>query len=464
MQIPWWGVVPFVALLACIATLPLFERTGHLWERRGFQLAVALSLGGPVAVWMWAVGEHAAVIHALVEYVQFVTLLGSLYVVSGGIALVGDLRATPRNNTLFLAFGALIASFVGTTGAAMLLIRPLLNTNSERAYKVHTVVFAIFTVANCGGLLTPLGDPPLFLGMLRGVPFNWTFTLFWQWLFVNGLLLGLYYALDRLAYSREAPAAIEWDAEAVTPLRVRGTLNFVLLAAVVAAVAFAPSLDLHAIEEGHADWTAFVPWRELGMLAAAAASYFGTSRTVRFVTNKFDWAPMQEVAALFVGIFLAMIPALKVLAEAAPKLPLNELTFFVFTGGLSALLDNAPTYATFFEMAATLPGDPRIAGVPASYLTSISLGAVFCGATTYIGNGPNFMVKSIAESARVAMPSFGGYLLWSGRYLVPVLAAMACLFIADGWVAKGLGVLIILGYAGVAVSLVRRSRQGVPAG
>lgn len=459
MQIPWWGVVPFAALLACIATLPLFERTGQLWERRGFQLAVALALGGPVAIWMWAVGEHAAVVHALVEYAQFVTLLGSLYVVSGGIGLVGDLRATPRNNTLFLAFGAVTASFVGTTGAAMLLIRPLLNTNSERAFKVHTVVFAIFTVANCGGLLTPLGDPPLFLGMLRGVPFAWTFTLFWQWVFVNGLLLGLYYALDRLAYSREAPAAIEWDAEAITPLRVRGALNFVLLAAVVAAVAFAPSLDLHAIEEGHAAWTAFVPWRELAMLAAAAASYFGTSRTVRFVINKFDWAPMQEVAALFVGIFLAMIPALKVLAAAAPKLPLNDLTFFVFTGGLSALLDNAPTYATFFEMAATLPGDPRIAGVPVSYLTSISLGAVFCGAATYIGNGPNFMVKSIAESARVAMPSFGGYLLWSARYLLPVLAAMACLFIADGWIAKAVGGLILLGCVGVAGSLIHRSRD-----
>ena len=458
MVVEWWSVVPFVLLLLCIALLPLIPATEHAWERNSVKLLVALACGLPVAIWFIAAGHGGEVVHALFEYVQFIMLLLALFVVSGGIFLAGDIRATPRNNTIFLAIGGLIASFIGTTGAAMLLIRPLLNTNRERAHRVHTVVFTIFIVANCGGLLTPLGDPPLFLGFLRGVPFEWTFRLLPEWLVVNALLLLTYYALDRREYARETPEAIAFDTTDVSPLRIKGGINFVFFALIIAAVAFLPSLDLHAIETGHATFAQMVPWRELVFVAAAALSFVVGDRDVRFEMNQFTWAPILEVAALFVGIFLAMIPALTFLGQIAPTLPLNEITFFVFSGGLSAFLDNAPTYATFFEMAAQLPGEPRIGlapGVPEAYLVSISLGSVLCGAVSYIGNGPNFMTKAVADSAGVNMPSFGGYLRWSLTYLVPILVVMVALFIADGPVWTILGLLLGAAIAARAVWLAR---------
>ncbi len=458
MQVEWWSIIPFVVLLGCIAVLPLLPATERAWESNGIKLLVALACGLPVAIWFIAAGHGGEVVHALFEYVQFIMLLLALFVVSGGIFLAGDIRATPRNNTIFLAIGGLIASFIGTTGAAMLLIRPLLNTNRERAHRVHTVVFTIFIVANCGGLLTPLGDPPLFLGFLRGVPFEWTFRLLPEWLVVNALLLLTYYALDRREYARETPEAIAFDTTDVSPLRIKGGINFVFFALIIAAVAFLPSLDLHAIETGHATFAQMVPWRELVFVAAAALSFVVGDRDVRFEMNQFTWAPILEVAALFVGIFLAMIPALTFLGQIAPTLPLNEITFFVFSGGLSAFLDNAPTYATFFEMAAQLPGEPRIGlapGVPEAYLVSISLGSVLCGAVSYIGNGPNFMTKAVADSAGVNMPSFGGYLRWSLTYLVPILVVMVALFIADGPVWTILGLLLGAAIAARAVWLAR---------
>jgi len=458
VQVEWWSIIPFVVLLGCVAVLPLLPATERAWESNGVKLLVALACGLPVAIWFIAAGHGGEVVHALFEYVQFIMLLLALFVVSGGIFLAGDIRATPRNNTIFLAIGGLIASFIGTTGAAMLLIRPLLNTNRERAHRVHTVVFTIFIVANCGGLLTPLGDPPLFLGFLRGVPFEWTFRLLPEWLVVNALLLLTYYALDRREYARETPEAIAFDTTDVSPLRIKGGINFVFFALIIAAVAFLPSLDLHAIETGHATFAQMVPWRELVFVAAAALSFVVGDRDVRFEMNQFTWAPILEVAALFVGIFLAMIPALNFLGQIAPTLPLNEITFFVFSGGLSAFLDNAPTYATFFEMAAQLPGEPRIGlapGVPEAYLVSISLGSVLCGAVSYIGNGPNFMTKAVADSAGVNMPSFGGYLRWSLTYLVPILVVMVALFIADGPVWTILGLLLGAAIAARAVWLAR---------
>lgn len=446
VHVEWWSIIPFVILLGCIAVLPLIHATEHVWEKNSTKLVVALGLGLPVAAWFILSGYSVSVWHALFEYFQFISLLFALFVVSGGIFLAGDIRATPRNNTIFIAIGGLIASFIGTTGAAMLLIRPLLNTNRERAYRVHTVVFTIFVVANCGGLLTPLGDPPLFLGLLRGVPFEWTLHLFPEWLFVNVLLLATYYGLDRKAYASESPAAIFWDDSQATRLSIKGALNFVFFAMIIFAVAALPSLDLHAIETGHTTWLSFVPIREVVMLSAAALSYGVGSKTVRFDDNSFSWTPILEVAALFIGIFLTMIPALKFLAQVAPSLPLNRVTFFVFSGSLSSVLDNAPTYATFFEMATQLPGDPRVANVPEVYLVSISLGAVFCGAITYIGNGPNFMVKSVADSRGVTMPSFGGYVRWAFSYLVPVLVAMVCIFIAGDllWTAIGIALSAVL--------------------
>ncbi|WP_420176323.1 sodium:proton antiporter [Luteococcus sp. OSA5] len=438
MVVSWWAVLPFAAMLLSIAVAPLVPALAHHWEKPRTQLAVALVLGLPVALWVWLSGHPHLVGHALHEYVSFIALLGSLFVISGGIHLAGDIRATPRNNTIFLAIGGVIASFIGTTGAAMLLIRPILNTNKEREHVVHTVVYTIFIVANCGGLLTPLGDPPLFLGMLRGVPFTWTFTLFWQWLFINLLLLAAYYALDTAMMRREDAAHILRDRTEIQPLKVHGAWQLVLLAGIVAAVAFAPT-----------------PWREVIMVTLAAISWFAGSHDVRFGLNEFSWEPILEVAALFLGIFTTMITALQFLSTMAPKLPLNEVTFYLFTGGLSSVLDNAPTYATFFELASQLPGDPRVANVPEAYLVAISLGAVTCGALTYIGNGPNFMVRSVAESAGRSMPSFGGYVVWSLRELAPVLAAMVLLFIADPLWCKVLGAVVTLAVLGLAAARAR---------
>lgn len=457
--VEWWGVLPFAGLLLCIATFPLIKWTKHLWHHNWFQLVVALAFGLPMGVWMWSAGNHSDVVHALVEYSQFICLLLSLFVVSGGIFVAGDIRATPRNNTIFLAVGAVLASFIGTTGAAMLLIRPLLNTNKERENKVHTVVFAIFVVANCGGLLTPLGDPPLFLGMLRGVPFLWTFHLLPEWFFVNGLLLITYYALDRKYYADETDAARKWDDTNIEPISIKGRINFLFLGGIVLAVALMPSVNLHAIHEGHAHWISWVPFRELAMLSMIACSFLFGGKEGRTL-NRFEWGPIKEVAALFVGIFLAMVPALLYLRVIAPTLPLNEVTFFVFTGGLSSMLDNAPTYVTFFEMARSMGGAPAVAGVKTIYLVAISLGAVFCGAMTYIGNGPNFMVKSIAESMRVPMPTFFGYTLkWAFRYLLVPLGAMVIIFIVRDWSVKMIGIFLAIGIVGQAIFQIRKYKD-----
>lgn len=458
MSVPWWGLIPFVLMLVSIAVLPLVPAAAQRWEDVRFQLALSLLLGLPVAVWMWFLLGPPAVLHTIVEYGQFITLLFALYVVASGFFMSGDIRATPRNNTIALGIGTVLASFIGTTGAAMLLIRPLLNINKERRHRVHTVVFTILTVANNGGLLTPLGDPPLFLGFLRGVPFTWTFTMWPQWLFINGLLLVTYFGLDRRAYRAEGAAAIAYDDTNIQPLRFRGRRNLIWFALIIGAVALAPSLDLAAIEEGQATWSAYVPWREMVMLGAAGASYVLGDRRIRYEANEFSWGPIAEVAALFVGIFLTMIPALDYLGAIAPTLPLNEITLYLFTGGLSSVLDNAPTYATFFEMAAQLPGEPRVAGVPELYLLAVSLGAVTCGAITYIGNGPNFMVKAVADRAGVNMPTFGGYILWTFRFLVPVLAAMVCLFLAEPLWTKALGLVITALVLAQAVAHIRGTR------
>lgn len=462
MEVQWWGIIPFVLMLGTIAVAPLVPAVAHRWENQKVQLGVALILGVPVALWFLIGGETGTVAHALLEYFQFITLLLALFVISGGIFLAGDLRATPLVNTAFLAVGGGIASFIGTTGAAMLLIRPILNTNADRTHRSHTVIFAIFIVANCGGLLTPLGDPPLFLGMLRGVPFTWTFSLFPMWLFVNILLLITYYGIEKRLHAREPGSAIRADRAHVEPMHIRGAVHFLFLAVIVASVAFAPSVDLHAIEEGHASLAAWIPWREIIMLTTAAISYFTGPRSARFLDNAFHWGPIAEVAALFIGIFLTMMPALRYLSQVAPNLPLNEMTFFIFTGGLSAVLDNAPTYVTFFEMARELGGEPAVAGVYEPYLVAISLGAVFCGAITYIGNGPNFMVKAVAESRGVQMPSFVGYMVRAFVYLVPTLAAMALVFIAHSMWANALGWLLAAAIIVRAVLLARSATKQVP--
>jgi Na+/H+ antiporter NhaD/arsenite permease-like protein len=437
-------VAPFVLLLVCIAVLPLAPKVSHLWEHNAVKAALALGLGVPVAVVIAFSGEAELVEESIAEYVQFIVLLGSLFVASGGIHLAGDLRATPRNNTIILALGGVLASFIGTTGAAMLLIRPLLSTNSEREKRSHTIVFAILVVANCGGLLTPLGDPPLYIGLMRGVPFTWTFSLILQWMFVNGLLLLTYYGLDRRMYRREGEFALAWDAESAKPIRVHGALNILWLAVIIASVALLGEWPLINV---------------VVQIADAAASFFLTNPQVRFDENEFTWSPIIEVAALFAGIFMTMIPALGFLREHANELPLNEYTLFGFTGVLSSVLDNAPTYLTFFEMSTQLsvPGAAVVAGVPEPYLVAISLGAVTCGAMTYIGNGPNFMVKAVAEEAQVEMPSFGGYILWTLNYLVPVLVAMVLIFLSHDPLIQAAGWALAALVAGRAVFWIVRN-------
>jgi Na+/H+ antiporter NhaD/arsenite permease-like protein len=302
-----------------------------------------------------------------------------------------------------------------------------------------------------------LGDPPLFLGLLRGVPFTWTFGLWREWLFVNGLLLLTYFCLDK-ALMRDEDTSLD----IVEPLGVEGAGGLAWLAVIVAAVAFAPSVDLAAIEAGHAPLLAYIPTRELVIAAAALGSWRTAGRHARFTVNGFSWGPILEVAALFVGVFLTMVPALRLLDQRAGSLPLNTVTLHLFTGGLSAVLDNAPTYATFFEVArnshlAAQPGVDLVAatGVPTAYLVAISTGAVLWGAMTYIGNGPNFMVRAIAESAGVRMPSFIGYVGWSARWLLPVLMASLALFVSESplgrWVGLGLAALLVLR----ALSLLR---------
>jgi Na+/H+ antiporter NhaD and related arsenite permeases len=441
MTVEWWSIIPFVLLLLAIAVFPLIKATEEAWDRNIVKLVVALALAIPVATWLIVAGAGVDVVHSIVEYLQFIILLLSLFVVSGGLCLTGSIRPTPRNNTLFLVAGGAVASFIGTTGAAMLLIRPLLNANKLRQKKVHTVVFTIFIVANCGGVLTPLGDPPLFLGMLRGVPFTWTFGLFPQWLFVNVLLLLTYFGLEKAAFATEKASVTE-TSDSSSSIGVKGGLNFLFLAVIIVSVALVPSIDLEAIGAGEAGIVQMIPWRELAMLTATLGSLFLGDKTARFEINKFTWSPILEVAALFIGIFITMIPALKFLGQVAPNLPLNQITLFIFSGGLSSVLDNAPTYATFFEMASHVPGEPSVAGVPEALLSAISLGAVFGGAITYIGNGPNFMTKSVADSAGVKMPSFGGYIVWSFSYLVPVLISMTLVFLVDGWAWKIVGVVL----------------------
>ncbi|MDR0592880.1 MAG: sodium:proton antiporter, partial [Bifidobacteriaceae bacterium] len=302
MSLPVWSMLPFLALLACIAVLPLIPATAKRWEGNGFKAIIALALGLPVGAWVWLAEDPHLVQHAMSEYAQFIVLLASLFVVSGGVFVAGDLRATPRNNTVFLAVGAILASFIGTTGAAILLIRPLLNTNAERRHKAHTVMFAILIVANCGGLLTPLGDPPLYVGLMRGVPFTWTFSLFWPWLFVNGLLALTYYAIDCRQYAREPAEAIAEDNSAITPLSLHGSINIAWLAAIIASVAFL------------GEW----PWIKVAVqVAVGALSLLTTPKRVRYTDNEFTWGPIIEVAVLFAGIFLTMIPALQILRAEA---------------------------------------------------------------------------------------------------------------------------------------------------
>jgi Na+/H+ antiporter NhaD/arsenite permease-like protein len=437
--LPLWTVIPFVGLLLCIAILPLVA--GHWWEHNPNKAIVAGALAAVMTAYLvgvWGAVGLGALRHVLMEYTSFILLLGALFSITGGVYLKGSLSGTPLANTCLMALGALLASFIGTTGASVLLVRPLLRANRTRVAKAHIVIFFIFIVSNCGGLLTPLGDPPLFLGFTSGVPFQWTLLELWpQWLVVNGALLVTFHIWDTLVFAREESIRPGSQLEEVLkhePLGLSGGLNFLFLAGVVVAVYC----------KGHFNW----PWGvQEAILALLTILAYLTTAPANRTANRFSFGPMIEVAVLFLGIFITMTPALQILnawgSGSREVLGLefgmsSPWQFFWATGLLSSFLDNAPTYLT---MAATASGLKGVlaegqylreflaqGGDAPALLAAISCGAVFMGANTYIGNGPNFMVKAIAEENGVKMPSFFGYMLYSGMVLVPLFAIVSVIF------------------------------------
>ncbi|HQP98572.1 MAG TPA: sodium:proton antiporter [bacterium] len=482
-------VLPFVALLLCIAIIPL--RASHWWESNFNKAKISLLLALPILV-IYATGldarilvtptettaEHAisepaaetespepaleskptpaaegeepstedavppgeseahsnpsghgeggleihrgfiAILHSLHEYISFICMLGALFVISGGIHLRGSMAGSPVANCAILAVGSVLASFIGTTGASMILIRPLLKSILWRKRPFIPVIFFIFLVSNIGGLLTPLGDPPLFLGFLRGVPFLWTFGLIPEWFFMVGLVLATYFVIDSILYKKEAGnRPVERSSDQSNALGIEGTLNFVWLGCIVATTAF----------------VAQSPYREIAYVVVTLIALKTTQPRIR-EQNAFTYHPIIEVAVLFLGIFITMVPALQLLQIHGPNMGITKpWQFFWVTGSLSSFLDNAPTYVTFFVLAQSLhamvePGATLIAQVPEHLLAAISCGAVFMGANSYIGNGPNFMVKAIAEEWKVQMPSFFGYMAWSAAILIPLFFIVMLIF------------------------------------
>ena len=432
-----WSMIPFGLMLLTIAVAPLL--VNDWWESNRHKLAVALLLAIPTGVFLIMGGMEHELEHQLFgDYIPFIILLLSLYVITGGIHLSGDIKAKPWVNTVFLAVGWLLASIMGTTGAAMLLIRPLLMTNQQRKYKVHTVLFFIALVANCGGLLTPLGDPPLFMLFLRGASFGWFVSMLPQWLFTGAILLLIYYALDSYYYNKkEHWTALSADYREQIPLCLKGKTNFLYLLGVVFAVAVInPGLIPEMAAADAPMWLKYM--REIVLLSLMAMSLYTTKHEVRYDMNKFSWGPIVEVAVLFLGIFVTMTPALAFLNENATVLGLSETwQFYYATGALSSFLDNTPTAVAFHSVATGLTpeqmlafGGNMVAGVPEVLLKAISIGSVFFGAMTYIGNGPNFMVKAIAEENGIKMPSFFGYMLqFSFIVLLPVYILVQLIFL-----------------------------------
>lgn len=431
-----WSMIPFGLMLLTIAVAPLLAE--HWWESNKHKLTVALFLGVPTAVCLIAGGMCHDLEHQLFgDYIPFIVLLLALYVVTGGIHLAGDIQAKPWVNITFLGLGWLLASVMGTTGAAMLLIRPLLATNQQREHKVHTVLFFIALCANCGGLLTPLGDPPLFMLFLRGAEFTWFFSMWAPWLLTGVLLMVIYFALDTYYYNKEHWTAISADHREHTPLKVEGKVNFVYLVGVVLTVAFINAGTIPEMDAPNAPiWLKYM--RELVLISLTLLSLYTTKRKVRFEMNKFSWDPIIEVAVLFLGIFTTMTPALAYLNANAASLGLSEIwQFYYSTGLLSSFLDNTPTAVAFHSVATGLSAEQMatfggnvVAGVPEILLNAICIGSVFFGAMTYIGNGPNFMVKAIAEESGVKMPSFFGYMFrFSLIVLLPVYILVQVIFL-----------------------------------
>lgn len=441
--LPLWSCIPFACMLLSIALFPLLAP--RFWHHHFGKVSAfwAISLGLPFLIAYKGAAMHEILHIVLADYVPFIILLWALFTVSGGILLRGTLRGTPMVNTVLILIGTVLASWMGTTGAAMLMIRPFLKANDYRKNRAFMVVFFIFLVANIGGSLTPLGDPPLFLGFLHGVSFFWTFKIIPHMLCAAILLLAIYFVLDSYYYRKEGLTSAPPEEGVKEPLKLEGIRNFIFLGGIVGSVLMSGIVDwgevnTFGIHRAVQDWV-----RDGLLILMGILSLIATSRKLRD-DNEFTWFPIIEVAYLFIGIFITMVPCLLILKAglkgelafliAAVKEPVH---YFWITGTLSSFLDNAPTYLTFFNTAlgSFYPGMAEAQAVPllmtenATVLKAISAGAVFFGANTYIGNAPNFMVRSIAEEAGTPMPSFFGYMLkYSIVYLVPVFVVVTLIF------------------------------------
>jgi Na+/H+ antiporter NhaD/arsenite permease-like protein len=446
--LPYWTVFPFVVILLGIALIPLIH--GHWWESNLNKSVVSTLCSLPILAYLISIGPMGMEVLAdvLKDYYAFIILLVALFTISGGIHLEGDLKATPLVNSTFLGLGALLASFIGTTGAAMLLIRPLLNTNRERKFKKHIFIFFIFLVANIGGSLLPVGDPPLFLGYLFGVPFFWTLRLWPLWLTAVAIVLAIFYVWDTWAYSKERPADLRRDVRQQKKLKVHGLINVVLILGVLCAVVLLRDYPMGS-------YSINLAWmQQPAMILLALTSFILDHRKkerahkhghIQFKSprdhNAFTFYAMIEVAVLFIGIFITMVPAICLLkAHGAETGVRHAWQFFWMSGILSSFLDNAPTYATYFALGQGVTKGLLASGeslslvaantgpISEQILLAISAGSVFMGANTYIGNAPNFMVKSICEEAKIKMPSFFGYMAYSVGILTPIFLLITYIY------------------------------------
>ena len=447
--LPYWSVIPFILILLAIAIIPLLQ--GNWWESNLNKGVVSFLCALPVIsylLWLGPLGQKA-LMEVLHDYYAFITLLVALFTISGGIHLQGNLKDSPLINTLVLGLGAVFASLIGTTGASMLLIRPLIKTNQERKKKAHIFIFFIFLVGNIGGSLLPVGDPPLFLGYLFGVPFFWTLRLWPVWLTEVGILLVTFYIWDTWAYSREVKEALRKEARERKKLTIHGKKNLILILGVLFSVTLFRTYTVDGISVDLA-WV-----QQPALILLVLISYILEHKTkerahknghIEFKTgrehNQFTFTAMVEVGLLFIGIFITMTPAICLLkARGAETGVTKAWQFFWMSGGLSSFLDNAPTYATYFALGqgvtrgllasgAQMPVVTTGGGVIAEQiLAAISLGSVFMGANSYIGNAPNFMVKSICEEAKVKMPNFFGYMAYSCLILIPTFLLIMFIYL-----------------------------------
>jgi Na+/H+ antiporter NhaD/arsenite permease-like protein len=431
--LPVWSLLPFAGILLSLALIPLFAP--HFWEHHFPKVSAfwALVFAVPFLYFFRKVAVHEIAHIIIIDYIPFILLLWALYAVSGGIHVKGALKGSPGVNTFILLIGTILASFLGTTGASMLLIRPILRSNAWRQHKVHTVVFFIFLVSNIGGVLTPLGDPPLFLGFLHGIPFFWTLKLLPQMIFAGFILLTMYFILDSYYYKKENKLVLK--SQETEPLKIEGVHNFIFLAGIIGGVLFSGMVKLGEVNIFGIHQSLENLIRDAVLIIMGLSSLISTNKEIR-QRNEFTWAPILEVAYLFAGIFITIIPALAILKageNGALAFLIKSINtpahYFWASGVLSSFLDNAPTYLTFLnsEIGKFYPGMPESQAIARliveriPYLMAVSAGAVFMGANTYIGNAPNFMVKSIAEEAGVKMPSFFGYIF---KYSIPILLVL----------------------------------------